>query len=417
MNSTTLEKYANLVVKIGANVQKDQIVVLSLPVECIEFGKLIVKYAYLAGAKNVIVNYNCSEINSYHYQYQSEKTLGQYYQYDIDRIVNPIVNENACRISVITHLPGVFGKVDPKKISISQKATANAILPMRQVIQNYATQWTVVSYPNIEWAKLLFPKLPPKVAFDKLLNLIYKMCLVDKPNPVKEWVNHNTNLHKYADILNKHNFKKLTFKNKLGTNLEICLVKDHIWKAGSKYTSNKQQIEFNPNIPTFETFTMPDGLNVNGKVYSSKPLIYSNQLIDNFWFEFKNGKIVNYGAKKGAKVIEEILKTDEGSSYLGEVALVPYSSPISLSNVVFQETLFDENASCHLAIGNCYPITIVNGTKYKPDELKKHGGNSSAVHIDFMFGTADLSVIGTNQDGKEVPIFVNGNFVNNFIKK
>jgi aminopeptidase len=260
------------------------------------------------------------------------------------------------------------------------------------------------------WAKKVFPDMEEDKAEEALWDAIFKASRVTEDNdPVKEWNEHNARLIKHNKILNDFQFKALHFKNEIGTDLTVELVENHVWSGGQEEATTGTV--FNPNIPTEENFTMPLKTGVNGKVVATKPLDYQGNLIEDFWLEFKDGKVVDYDAKEGKDNLKNLIEFDEGSSYLGEVALIGYDSPISQSNILFFNTLFDENASCHLALGRAYPMNIQGGTEMSKEELEKCGYNNSMAHVDFMFGSKDLDIVGETKDGKKVQIFKDGNFV------
>jgi aminopeptidase len=300
--------------------------------------------------------------------------------------------------------------VNPMKMMIAQKAANEKMSFLRKYTMSNGGQWTVIAAPNYEWAKKVFPDAKFSEVVDKLWDAILAASRVREDNdPVQEWTEHMERLAAHNKKLNEYNFQKLNFKNDLGTDLEVKLVENHIWGGGGEIAQNG--VYFAPNIPTEETFSMPHKDGVNGKVVSTKPLNYSGKLIEGFWLEFKDGKVVKYHADKEEDALKSLLELDEGSSRLGEVALISHDSPISNTNILFYNTLFDENASCHLALGNAYTMNIKDGHKLSEEELIKKGYNKSMTHVDFMFGSADMKVIGTTQDGKEVTVFEKGNFV------
>ena len=260
------------------------------------------------------------------------------------------------------------------------------------------SQWSIVAAPNPTWAKKVFPNLEDEAAVEALWDAILSASRVTLDNdPVKEWEAHNKQLLEHNNILNKHQFDTLHFKNSLGTDITIKLVENHIWAGGGEVSANG--VYFNPNIPTEENFTMPHKYGVNGKVVATTPLNYQGNLIEDFWLEFKDGKVVDYDAKSAKATLENLLKLDEGSSRLGEIALISHDSPISNSGILFYNTLFDENASCHMALGRAYPMNIENGNDLSKEELESKGYNHSLAHSDFMFGSS--------KDGKQVQIFKN----------
>ena len=273
------------------------------------------------------------------------------------------------------------------------------------------TQCSIVAVPNKEWADLVFPEFEGcEAVVDELWDKILQAVHVEEDNdPIAEWTKLSENFHRREEILNGYNFKTLHFENSLGTDLYVDLADQHIWAGGSEKTTSG--IEFNPNMPTEEIFTMPKKTGVNGKVYATKPLDYNGTLIDDFWFSFKDGKVEDFGAEKGYDALASLVHFDVGSSYLGEVALVPYESPISKSGILFFNTLFDENASCHLALGRAYPMNIKGGVDMSEEELQKAGANHSMTHVDFMFGSEDMKITGICGDQSEVAVFEKGNFV------
>lgn len=271
-------------------------------------------------------------------------------------------------------------------------------------------QWTIIAAPNQMWAKQVFPDANEDEAVEKLWEAIFNASRVFSDNdPIEEWAKHNETLLKHNQVLNDYNFDHLLFKNSLGTDLKVQLVEDHIWAGGGENAANGTY--FNPNIPTEETFTMPYKFGTEGKVVSTKPLNYQGKLIEDFWLVFKDGKVVDFGAKKEEATLKSLLDTDEGSRYIGEIALISHDSPISNTNILFLNTLFDENASCHMALGRAYPMNIKGGIGAPIAELEKRGYNNSFNHVDFMFGSEDMEITGVTQDGKSVKVFEKGNFV------
>ncbi len=409
INNKLMEKFAELTVKIGVNVQKDQWVFVNSSTETKELAREIVKQAYLAGAKKVTVNWNDDYVSKYGYIHKSEETLKDVPKWRIDKM-KAFVDEGGCAISITSPIPDLNKDVDPMKLQTSGIATRRALSFYYDHMMGSKSQWVVIAAPNAAWAKKVFPKLDQEAAIDALWDAILEASRVTLENdPIAEWNEHNKKMLAHNEILNNYNFETLYFKNNLGTDISVKLVDNHIWAGGGELTPGK--ILFNPNIPTEENFTMPHKHGVNGKVVSTKPLNYQGKLIEDFWLIFKDGKVVDFDAKVNKDALENLLKFDEGSSYLGEIALISYDSPISNSGILFYNTLFDENASCHMALGRAYSINIVDGTSMSLDELYEKGYNHSMAHSDFMFGSKDLSVTGKTKDGKEVVVFKDGNFV------
>lgn len=409
MNQLLLEKYAKVAVQIGANVQKGQRLIVNSSTETRELAREIARQAYLVGAKSVEIIWNDAYVSRYGYLYQETEELQNVPNWIVERY-HHYVNEGACLISITSPITGINEGVDATKIQKANVAASKAISFFRNHTMGNHTQWCVIAAPNAVWASKVFPELSKEEALKALWNAILKASRISETNdPVKEWEEHNTILAKHNKILNDYQFDALRFKNGLGTDVEVKLVKNHIWCGGVEHST--KGIEFNANIPTEETFTMPHKYGVNGKVVATKPLDYQGNLIDNFWLEFKDGKVVAYGAKKHEATLKNLLESDEGSSRLGEIALISHDSPISNSGILFLNTLFDENASCHMALGRAYPINVVNGVSMSPEELENAGYNNSLVHCDFMFGSSDMSIKGITEDGREIEIFRNGNFI------
>ncbi|MFA5542310.1 MAG: aminopeptidase [Bacilli bacterium] len=404
-----LRKFAKLIVNVGVNVQKDQIMVINSPVECKEFTRLLAEEGYLAGSKYVMVRWNDDIINKTYFTYADLDVIKEVPNFVIEQF-KYIVDNNAAVISITAPSPGLLKDIDPNKLQLNAKVTNEKVQFYRKHMMSNSSQWCVVAYPTEAWAEKVFPNVDEKSRTEKLLDAILEASRVTENNdPVAEWNKHMDTLARHNKMLNDYNFKTLNFKNSLGTDLEITLVEDHIWGGGGEHAKNG--VYFAPNIPTEETFTMPHKFGANGKVVATKPLNYQGKLIEDFYLVFKDGKVVEYDAKKDKDALTNLLDLDEGSRHLGEVALISHDSPISNMNILFYNTLFDENASCHLALGNAYTMNIKNGNNLSDDELEERGYNKSMNHVDFMFGSKDMEIVGTTHDGKKVQIFSKGNFV------
>ena len=404
-----IEKFASLAVNIGANVQKNQPVVIRATTETKELVRAITKAAYEAGAKKVHVQWSDDYVSRHGLDYQSVETLEEVPEWIVKQTQH-FIDENACFISVTSPVPGLNKGIDPEKMQRSSIARMKKLNFFQTHMMGNKAQWTIVGAPNGVWAKKVFPTMNEEDAVEALWEAIFKASRVTEDNdPVAAWEEHNAILAKHNKILNDYQFDKLHFKNSLGTDITIGLVKDHVWAGGNETTTTGT--EFNPNIPTEESFTMPHKDKTNGKVVATKPLNYQGNLIEDFWLEFKDGKVVDYDAKSEKQTLKNLLEFDEGSSYLGEIALISHDSPISNSGILFYNTLFDENASCHMALGRAYPMNVKGGTTMQEETLKKLGYNHSMAHSDFMFGSADLQVTGITDDGEAVVIFKDGNFV------
>jgi len=409
ISNKELVDYAKVIVKVGVNVQKNQIVVIRAILESKPLVVEVVKQCYACGAKKIIIQWDDIEITRLKYINESIETLTTMKQYEVDSLSEPIITDKACIINIRGSNPNGLKDVNPEKMSKAIAARSKYLKPLSNWTMAGKSQWTIACWPSIEWSRIVFPKDSDEKAQQKLMKAILKTVRVDgKKDPLPLWKKHNAETTKWAAALNKANYDYLHFENKLGTNIDIALVKNHIWGSGEHGSTGTAK--FTANLPTEEVWCMPDMNGLNGKVIASKPLSYNGNLIDKFWFEFKNGEVVKYDAKIGKKVLDQIFKI-EGAKRTGEIALVPKTSPINLSKVLFFSTLYDENAACHIALGASYPTNIKNGTKMTREELKKLGSNDSAVHIDFMFGTDDMNVWGY-KNGKKTQIFKNGLFVN-----
>ena len=401
-----LKKYAELAIKIGVNIQPNQTLLIRTPIECADFVRHAVKYAYKCGARNVFVEWSDEETSLARYLHAPDEVFNEFPRWVADQYVD-IAKEGGAFLSIHAQNPDLLKDVDPQRIANYQKSSGAALKEWRSYTLTDKCKWSIVSVPTKAWAEKIFPDISSDEAVDKLWDLIFKCTRVDTEDPVQAWHEHNKNLSKRTSFLNEKNFKTLKYKSEK-TDLTIGLPENHIWESGASIDPNG--VKFNPNIPTEEIFTLPHKYEVNGVVHSSKPLVYGGNVIDGFTLTFKEGKIVDCKAEKGEETLKNLIATDEGSHYLGEVALVPYSSPISDTNVVFYNTLYDENASCHLALGSAYATCIKGGIDLPKEEYDKYGINDSLTHVDFMIGTLDLNISGITHDGEEIQIFKNGNW-------
>lgn len=409
MNELILRKYAKLAVCSGVNVQKGQLLIINASVFDHTFAEYCVEEAYKAGAGEVIVKWSDENISHMNYEYESVETLSNVPDWAVERVKDEHARK-ACYLSIDSSTPGLMSDIDPQKMKTSRMAYMKKMAPFMSYTMNNEGQWCIVALPNPKWAKKVFPDKSEEEAVKALWDaILYSVRVREDNDPVEEWQKHDDELLNHCNILNDYQFDYLHFKNNRGTDLKVNLVKNHIWVGGGCTTLDG--VFFNPNMPTEECFCMPDKDNVNGIVYASKPLSYSGRVIEDFWFRFENGKVVDHGAAKNVEALDELLNTDEGSRHLGEVALISYDSSISNLDILFFNTLFDENASCHLALGRCYPENVEGGIEMTEDELKAAGGNTSMNHVDFMFGTEDMTVTGVTFDGKKIKVFENGNFV------
>ncbi|CAM3160140.1 aminopeptidase [Streptobacillus ratti] len=401
-----LRKYAEAVIKIGTNVQKNQLVVIRALTENRDFVYLLSEEVYKAGAGDVQVMWRDDVLNRQRFEYASQETLEDVREYVVLQNEDN-VKRNAVFISIIGSDPNNLEGLDQEKIKAGTIAMSKALTGFRKALMNNENSWVVIGAATEAWAKVVFPDLCVEDAVSKLWDLIFYTMRIDG-DVIKNWENHLNNLDDKAEYLNNMQFKYLKYSSEKGTDLTIELPKGHIWISGKSVNANG--VEFTANMPTEEIFTLPHRNGVNGVVYSTKPLNYSGNLIDEFKLVFKDGKVVDYSAKKGEEVLKSLLETDEGALFLGEVALVPFDSPISNTNIMFSETLYDENASCHLALGKAYPVCIKGGTDMSELEALESGVNNSLVHEDFMIGDETLKIVGIKENGEEIPVFINGNW-------
>ncbi|MDD4824467.1 MAG: aminopeptidase [Acholeplasmataceae bacterium] len=408
-NPLLLKKLAKLAVKVGANVQTGQTVVLRSNTESRELAREVVRAAYEVGARKVIIDWNDEFVTKYAYEHQDDETLKEVPDYIVSKN-QYYVDQNACFISITSPMPGLNKDIDSKKVQMAGIASQQKLGFVREYTMGNKAQWTIIGASNKIWATKVFPDLPEDEAVEALWDAIFAASRVTLDNdPIEDWKNHNKLLRAHADLLNNYNFKELHFKNSLGTDLVVGLVDNHIWAAGGEVAANG--FYFNPNIPTEEAFTMPHKFMTQGKVVATKPLNYNGKLIENFSIEFDQGKVVNFQAEKEVEALESILNFDDNSRYIGEIALISHDSPISNTNILFYNTLYDENASCHMALGRAYPMNIKNGIGADVKDLEPKGYNNSMVHVDFMFGSSDMEITGITQDGKKIKVFENGNFI------
>jgi len=401
-----LKDYARLIVQIGANVQPGQTVVLSSATDSAYFARLVAEAAYDAGAREVITRFYDDTLKRMHYLRADDAVFDE-----VPRWVPEFYNEYAQRGSAIIHIiasdPELLLGVEPNRIQRANIAisTATKAYQNKQMANDFP--WTIAAIPGEAWAKKVFPDLDPQAAVERLWEAILKCVHVGEGDPVAIWREKVATMSKRAETLNDYRFQTLRFRNSLGTDVTLKLPEEHQWVACGEKAKTGQA--FVANIPTEEIFVLPDRYGTEGVVYSSMPLSLNGNLIENIKFTFEQGKIVKVKAASGLEHLEKELDIDEGARYLGEIALVPHASPISEMGILFYNTLFDENASCHLAFGKAYP-KFRDAAERTEEELKARGMNDSLVHVDFMVGTADMSIIGTTEDGQEIAVFVDGNF-------
>lgn len=407
MNKTRLKKYAHLIAKCGVNVQKGQEVFIAAELDQPEFVKMVVDECYKLGASRVFVEWSYQPLVRSHVRYCKEKVLARLEEWERVKLEHQ-TEFIPCKIYLMSEDPDGLNGINMKKYSSAMAKKRKEIKPIRDKMEN-KYQWCIAAVPGKEWAKKIFPNERASRAVEKLWEAILDTSRV-YDDPVEEWNKHNENLKKRCDYLNSLGIEKLHYTASNGTDFTVGLIPDCLFMGGGENALGSG-IYYNPNIPSEEVFTSPMRGEAEGIVYSSRPLSCDGVLVDNFWFKFEGGKVVDLGAETGEETLRELINMDEGASYLGECALVPYSSPIRESGLLFYNTLFDENAACHLAIGRGFTNLLKNYENMTEKEAHEAGINDSIVHEDFMIGTADMTITATTKDGKEVEIFKNGEWV------
>lgn len=399
-----LEKLAEVAVNVGLQLEKGQDLVMTAPLAALPLVRLITKHAYMAGAGIVTTFYSDEETTLARYDHAPNESFDKASGWLYDGMAKAFEG-GAARLAIAGDNPMLLASQDPAKVARANKANSIAYKPALEHISNFDINWNICSYPNPSWAKLVFPDLPIAQAVEKLAEAIFAASRVNEADPVAAWAAHNGELRKRSSWLNGERFSALHFTGP-GTDLTVGLADGHEWHGGASMAKNG--ITCNPNIPTEEVFTTPHALKVDGRVSSTKPLSHQGTLIDNIQVRFEGGRIVEAKASKGEEVLLKVLDTDEGARRLGEVALVPHSSPISASGILFYNTLFDENASCHIALGQCYSKCFLEGASLSQDHIKAQGGNSSLIHIDWMIGSDKVDIDGIRADGSTVPVMRKG---------
>ena len=413
MLDSKINLFARLIVRAGLNVKKGQLVVVNAHIEAVELARAVVKEAYKAGAKEVIVRYNDEIVAHERYLHADDSCFEQVRACD-SLFYNETAQEGACYLSIIGADPDLMKDVDPWRISNSSKLLRQKTMEYRNCLDTMKSQWCVVPSPSKAWAKKVFPELDEKEALLALWDAIFYMCQIDDCDPVDVWNGRKASFAKKVKMLNDLHLKSLHYKNGLGTDLVVELCDGYRFEGGESALLDDEGTEYFANIPTEEVFSAPKRSGVNGRLVASMPLIHGGNKIEDFWFEFKNGRVVDFDARTGKEVLKSILNTDEGSSYLGEVALVPAGSAIQSLNRIFYNTLIDENASCHFALGKAYNECVEGGLYMDDEQLLEHGLNVSFVHVDFMVGTNDLSIVGLTASGEQIPVFVDGKWTSMF---
>ena len=403
MNKTVLRRYARLIAEKGANVQKGQEVWIRAELEQPEFVKMLVEECYRRGAKRVSVDWGYEPLTKLHARYQTEKTLSATEEWEIVKYQH-MADILPVRIFLESEDPDGLSGIHPRYFKALQKRSS-VYKKYRDMIDT-KHQWCIAAVPGVAWAKKMYPKLSKSQAVEQLWKDILYTARADGEDPAAAWEAHNRDLRSRCDHLNGLRLRKLHYTASNGTDLTVGLTPRSRYGGGSDTTL--QGVEYNANMPTEEVFVTPDRMATEGIVYSTKPLSYHGCLIESFSVRFEKGRAVEVKAEKNQKILEDMIAMDEGAAYLGEAALVPKESPISASGLLFYSTLFDENASCHLALGDGYAECIEGFAEMSDEEMRTLGVNESIIHVDFMIGCDDLSIDGITEDGKTVPIFRNG---------
>lgn len=411
MKKTTLKNYAELLARMGVSVKKHDVVIINAGLDQPEFVYMCVDACYKAGADKVIVEWGYQPLTRLHVRHQSVKTLGTVEAFEEAKLKYR-VEKNPCMLYLLSDDPDGLKGINQEKLAKAQQMKYGIIKPYRDAMDN-KYKWCIAAVPGEAWAKKVFPGERTSTAVEKLWRAILlcsRVIDVDGKDldPIAEWHKHNLSFKKRCEYLNSLGLRALEYKSANGTDIRVGLMEKGQFLGGSEKSLCGE--EFNPNIPSEETFTTPKCGEAEGIVYSSLPLSYKGEVIDNFSLTFKDGKVVDVHAEKNEELLRQMVNMDAGAAMLGECALVPYDSPIRNSGVTFYETLFDENAACHFAMGEGFTNCVKDYDKYSREDLHAMGVNDSMIHVDFMIGTEDLSVVGITADGKRVEIFKNGNW-------
>jgi aminopeptidase len=404
IDAERLDRLAEVAVKIGLRLQPGQDLLLTAPVEALPLVRRIAVHAYAAGAGLVTPLLSDPEITLARFHHGADHSFDRAPDWLYDGMGRAF-DENTARLAIVGDDPMLLADEEAEKVGRANKANSIAYTPARERITRFDINWNIVPWPGMAWARRVFPDLPVAAAIDQLAEAIFAASRIDGDDPVAAWEAHNSALRQRSDWLNAHAFQALHFSGP-GTELTVGLAEGHEWMGGASEARNG--VTCNPNIPTEEVFTTPHAARVEGHVTSTKPLSHQGSLIDGIRVRFEGGRIVEAHAAKGEAVLNKVLDTDEGARRLGEVALVPHGSPISQSGLLFYNTLFDENAACHIALGQCYAKCFRDGASLTREQILQKGGNESAVHIDWMIGSAEIDIDGVHADGRRVPVFRKG---------
>ena len=406
MKKTILRKYAKLIARVGVKIRKGQDVVIQAELDQPEFVEMLTDECYKAGARKVTVEWSHQPLQKYHVRHRSLKTLSTLDDWEVAKLEH-YADTLPCRIYLISEDPDGLCGINQEKNAKALQARYKVIKPIRDKMEN-KYQWCIAAVPGVKWAKKVFPGERASRAVELLWEAILKTSRVDE-DPEEAWRKHNEDLARRCEYLNSLGIESLGYKSSNGTDLKVGMIPDALFCGGGEYALGSGNY-FNPNIPSEEVFTTPKRGEAEGIVYSTKPLSYRGELIEDFSIRFEGGRAVEVKAKRGEELLKQMISMDEGAAYLGECALVPYDSPIRNSGILFYNTLFDENAACHLALGMGFSNCLKDYEKYTLDECRAKGINDSQIHEDFMIGSEDLSITAHTRDGRDVPIFRDGNW-------
>ena len=404
IDEASIDRLAQLAIKTGVALEPKQDLLISAPIESLPLVRRLCIHAYKAGAGIVTPLFSDPEIILARYAHANDESFDASANWLFNGMGEAFDN-NTARLAIVGDDPMLLAEQNPEKVGRVNKANSLASKPTRERITRFDINWNIISWPGLAWARRMFPDLPAPEAQFKLAEAIFMASRVDREDPIAAWSEHNSNLRTKSDWLNNKNFKALHFFGP-GANLTVGLADGHEWMGGASVAKNG--ITCNPNIPSEEVFTTPHASKVEGFVRSTKPLSHQGTLIDDIEVKFEGGRIIHARAKKGEEVLLKVLDSDPGARRLGEVALVPDSSPISQSGLLFYNTLFDENAASHIALGQCYSKCFKGGENFSKEEVKRCGGNSSIIHIDWMIGSNQIDVDGISHEGEKVPVFRKG---------
>ena len=404
---TKQQNLADLAVALGVNLQEGQTLIINAPIDCADFAHKVAAAAFDRGAADVAIRYNDERLSRMRYDHADLEALTTIPAWQKARM-DSYVDDQVAVISIYADDPDVMAGVDVDRVKAASNAAQAAAKKYHEAVMNDRIRWCVISIPTVGWARKVFPDIPKSAAVEQLWNAIFETTRTNLTDPAAAWHRHNASFEEKVRFLNNKQFDAFVYKNALGTNITVGMPKNHIWAGGSEIAEDG--IAFFPNIPTEEIFSAPDKTRVNGTLAASHPLVYNGQLIDHFALTFKDGKVVGYHAEQGFDALKSLVEANPGSNMLGEISFVPYDSPIQNLGILFYNTLFDENASCHFALGAAYPTCIEGGQNMSETELAAAGLNISTTHVDFMVGSEDLSIVRLDAEGNETPIFVDGNW-------